>query len=56
MADEWEQDNLASTKGGDIRLNGEEIQLKYVEKESLATITSTSKILRQIEKILKIME
>ena len=56
MADEWEQDNLASTKGGDIRLNGEEIQMKYVEKESLATITSTAKILRQIEKILKIME
>ena len=55
MADEWEQDNKASVYGGDIRLNGEEIQIKYVEKDSLATITSTSKILRQIEKILSLM-
>lgn len=56
MANQWAQDNKASTLGGDIQLNGEEIQMKFVEKESLATITSTSKILRQIEKILEIME
>ena len=56
MTEQWEQNNKASTLGGDIQLNGEEIQIKFVEKESLATITSTSKILRQIEKILKIME
>lgn len=56
MADEWAHDNKASTEGGDIRLNGEEIQMKFVEKASLATITSTDKILRQINKILEIME
>lgn len=56
MGSQWEQDNKASTKGGDMCLNGCEIQMKYVEKNSLATITSTKKILREIEKILKIME
>lgn len=56
MANEWAHDNKASTEGGDIRLNGEEIQMKFVEKASLATITSTDKILRRIEKILEIME
>ena len=56
MVDEWEQNNKASTLGGDIRLNEKEVQIKFVEKESLATITSTSKILRQINKILKVME
>ena len=56
MADEWAHDNKASIEGGDIRLNGEEVQMKFVEKASLATITSTDKILRQIEKILEIME
>ena len=56
MADKWEQDNKASTKGGDICLEGKEIQIKFVEKESLATITSTSKILRQIDTILKVTE
>lgn len=56
MEDEWVQDNKASTAGGDIYLNGEEIQMKFAEKESLATITSTSKILRQIDKILAIMD
>ena len=50
---DWTQDNKPSTKGGDIRLNGEEIQLKFVEKNSLATITSTKKILRQINKLIK---
>lgn len=54
-ADEWIQDNKASTAGGDFELDGEEIQLKFVEKGSLATITSTSKILRQIDKILEIL-
>lgn len=52
----WKQDNKPSVYGGDIFINGKEIQMKYVEKESLATITSTKKILRQIDKILKIME
>ena len=56
MANQWTQDNKASTLGGDIQLNGEEIQMKFVEKDSLATIASTSKILRQIDKILEIME
>lgn len=56
MEEEWTQDNKASTKGGDICLNDREIQIKYVEKGSLATITSTSKILRQIDKILEIIE
>ena len=56
IEEEWTQDNKASTKGGDICLNGREIQIKYVEKGSLATITSTSKILRQIDKILEIIE
>lgn len=55
MADKWEQNNQASTVGGDITLNGKEIQIKFAEKGSLATITSTSKILRQIDKILKLM-
>lgn len=56
MADEWRQDNKASTEGGDIYLNGEEIQMKYWEKDSLATITNTDKILRQIDRILELME
>lgn len=56
MADKWVQDNKASTEGGDFFFEGEEIQLKYAEKGSLATITSTAKILRQIEKILAVME
>ncbi len=56
MSEQWAQDNKASTLGGDICLNGKEIQIKFVEKESLATITSTSKILRQIDTILKVME
>lgn len=51
----WKQDNKASSKGGDIVINGEEIQIKYVEKDSLATITSTKKIkneiLRRLEKV-----
>jgi hypothetical protein len=54
--EEWKQDNKHSVDGGDFNLDGEEIQLKYVEKGSLATITSTNKILRQIDKILEIME
>jgi hypothetical protein len=56
MADQWTQDNKASTEGGDIRLNGVEVQMKYVEKDSLATITSTAKILNQINIILGLME
>ena len=56
MTDEWEQDNKASTKGGDITLNSEEVQIKFVEKNSLATITSTKKIIRQIDKILALID
>lgn len=56
MADEWKEDNLPSTEGGDLRLNGKEIQLKYAEKESLATITNTAKIINQIEKLLDTAE
>ena len=52
---EWVQDNKASTEGGDITLNGKEIQMKFVEKNHLATITSTAKIVRRIDKILEIM-
>lgn len=48
----WKQDNKPSTKGGDININGKELQLKYVEKGSLATITSTKKIVRRINKLL----
>ena len=46
MASEWKQDNKASTEGGDIYLNGKEVQMKFAEKDSLATITTTNKILR----------
>lgn len=56
MRNQWVQDNKASTEGGDLSYNGMEIQLKFAEKNSLATITSTAKILRRIEKILTIME
>ena len=56
MESEWVQDNKASTLGGDICLNGVEVQMKYVEKDSLATVTTTNKLLRQIEKILNLME
>lgn len=56
MEDRWVQDNKPSSEGGDISLNGKEYQLKYCEKESLATITNTKKILAQIDKILKVME
>lgn len=51
--DGWVQDNKRADKGGDIELNGKKIQLKYVEKNSLATITSTKKILNQINRMLK---
>ena len=51
----WKHDNKPSTKGGDITIDGEEIQIKYVEKNSLATITSTKKIrkeiIRRLEKV-----
>lgn len=56
MSEEWTQDNLASIYGGDITLNDEEVQMKFVEKGSLATITSTNKIIRRLEKIVEIME
>lgn len=56
MGEQWEQNNLASTDGGDITLNGKEIQMKFVEKNSLATVTTTSKIIRRIDKILSLMD
>ena len=37
--EEWKQDNKPSCKGGDIRINEEEIQMKFVRKDSLATVT-----------------
>jgi hypothetical protein len=49
----WKQDNKRADKGGDIELNGENVQIKFVEKNSLATITSTDKILNQINRLLK---
>lgn len=54
--DEWKQDNKPSSEGGDFNLDGIEYQLKYVEKDSLATITSTKKIINRINKILEIMD
>lgn len=56
MSEQWAQDNKASNKGGDICLNGEEIQIKFVEKGSLATITSTAKLIRLIDKALKALD
>lgn len=49
----WVQDNKRADKGGDIEINGEQLQIKFVEKNSLATITSTDKILNQINRLLK---
>ena len=53
--DGWKQDNKRADKGGDIEINGKQIQIKYVEKGSLATITSTDKILNKINELLKEM-
>ena len=49
----WRQDNKHSTKGGDIEIDGVQYQAKFVEKNSLATITSTAKIINEIERRLK---
>lgn len=49
----WKQDNKHSTKGGDIEIDGKQYQAKFVEKESLATITSTSKLINELERRLK---
>jgi len=49
----WEQDNKRADKGGDICLNGVEIQAKFAGKDSLATITTTSKLLHKIEELIK---
>ena len=51
--DGWTQDNKRADKGGDIEINGKQIQVKYAEKESLATITNTNKILNKINELLK---
>ena len=51
--DNWTQDNKRADKGGDIEINGKQIQIKYAEKESLATITNTNKILNKINELLK---
>lgn len=49
----WTQDNKPASDGGDVEINGKQVQLKYAPKASLATITSTNKILRIINKMLK---
>lgn len=49
----WTQDNKRADKGGDIEINGKQIQIKFAEKESLATITNTNKILNKINELLK---
>ena len=51
--DGWKQDNKSSRKGGDIRINNEEIQAKFAEKNSLATITNTDKIINEIKRRMK---
>lgn len=48
--DNWVQDNKISTEGGDLCVNGIEIQAKFAEGNSAATITSTSKILNEINR------
>ena len=50
----WRQDNKRADKGGDIEINGQKIQVKFAEKNSLATITSTSKLLNKINELLKV--
>lgn len=52
--EDWKQDNLRADKGGDIEINGKKIQLKFVQKNSCATITSTTRILNQINRLLKV--
>ena len=50
----WSQDNKASSKGGDICINNEEIQAKFAEKDGgLATITTTDKIKNEIYRKMK---
>ena len=51
--DEWKQDNKKASDGGDICLDGIEIQMKFVRHESLATITTTDKILRRIDELMQ---
>ncbi len=45
----WKQDGKPSSKGGDIEVNGEQIQAKFAE----ATITTTNKLLNEIERRMK---
>lgn len=54
IKNEWCQDNKASTKGGDISINGKEIQVKFSSKGSAATITSTATILKELDRRIKI--
>jgi hypothetical protein len=49
----WTQDNKRADKGGDITINGKEVQLKYAPKNGLATITNTDRILHKINELLK---
>lgn len=51
--DGWKQDNKPASEGGDIELNGRQVQMKFVREESLATVTSTNKILRRIDKLMR---
>lgn len=50
--DGWKQDNKRADKGGDIEINGVQIQAKFCPKESLATITTTKKLLNKINELL----
>lgn len=49
----WVQDNKPCHKGGDICINNKEVQLKFARKGSLATVTSTKKILKRINELIK---
>lgn len=49
----WKQDNKPASKGGDIELNGRQVQIKFVREESLATVTSTNKILNRIDELMR---
>lgn len=49
----WKQDNKRAKAGGDIELNGKKIQLKFIRKDSLATITSTKKLINEIDRQIK---
>ncbi len=47
--DGWKQDNKPSSKGGDLTVNGIQIQAKFSE----ATITTTTKLINEINRRMK---